>query len=551
MTNAKEKLEQQMALLHQQYLDRLQQELPQLQQQLDQLDTTADWRPLVAKLLASFHTLAGSAGTFGFHELGQSAKALELQAKNWLADTNAPAAEQIDSFRHIFSQLRQQKRLVVQQRQQLPVAAKSNEKKQTLIYLLEDEGDTARHLCLTLSTFGYVVEWFKQSHLLQAALLRKLPDALIIDIELPEETESGLSFVERMQQQLPEQLPLFVISGHDHFDFYLKAVRCGALGYFVKPINAQALEARLQRLLAGRQRDAFRVLIVDDDQLLAKHYALVLETAGLRAEILNDPADIFAGLRKFHPDVILLDVNMPQCTGPELAQLIRLQDEWLGVPIIYLSSETDSERQLAVLIKAGDDFLTKPISDNALVVAIFARAQRARQLAEVMTKDSLTGLLQHAHIKERLATELERSDRAQQQVSVVMLDIDHFKKVNDNYGHLTGDQVITSLANLLKQQLRKTDMIGRYGGEEFLLVLPDCPVEKAFSVIDKLRESFAGFPFSFDNHTFYCTFSAGIACGNGHLQPDLVIEQADQALYQAKTNGRNQVRIFAAPVADE
>ncbi len=539
-----------MALLHQQYLERLQQELPQLQLLLDQLDSPSDWRPLVAKLLASFHTLAGSAGTFGFHELGQSAKVLELQAKNWLAEAQAPAAEQIDSFRHIFSQLRQQKRLVIQQRQ-LPVATKHDEKKQTLIYLLEDEGDTARHLCLTLSTFGYVVEWFKQSHLLQAALLRKLPDALIIDIELPEETESGLSFVERLQQQLPQQLPLFVISAHDHFDFYLKAVRCGALGYFVKPVNAQALEARLQRLLAVRQRDAFRVLIVDDDQLLAKHYALVLETAGLRAEILNDPADIFAGLRKFHPDVILLDVNMPQCTGPELAQLIRLQDEWLGVPIIYLSSETDSERQMAVLIKAGDDFLTKPISDNALVVAIFARAQRARQLSEVMTKDSLTGLLQHAHIKERLATELERSDRAQQQVSVVMLDIDHFKKVNDNYGHLTGDQVITSLANLLKQQLRKTDMIGRYGGEEFLLVLPDCPVEKAFGVIDKLRESFAGFPFSFDNQTFYCTFSAGIACGNGQLQPDLVIEQADQALYQAKTGGRNQVRIFATPTADE
>ncbi|WP_306523989.1 diguanylate cyclase [Rheinheimera sp.] len=550
MTNAKEKLEQQLALLHQQYLDRLQQELPLLQQQLDQLDNTPDWRPLVAKLLASFHTLAGSAGTFGLHELGQSAKALEVQAKTWLADHAAPAAEQIDSFRHIFSQLRQQKRLVVQQRL-LPVAEKNTDKKQTLIYLLEDEGETARHLCLTLSTFGYVVEWFQQSHLLQTALQRQLPDALIIDIELPEEIESGLGFIECMQQQLPEQVPLFVISGHDDFSYYLKAVRSGALGYFVKPVNAQALEARLQRLLAGRQRDAFRVLIVDDDQLLAKHYALVLETAGLRAEILNNPADIFAGLRKFHPDVILLDVNMPQCTGPELAQLIRLQDEWLGVPIIYLSSETDSERQLAVLIKAGDDFLTKPITDNALVVAIFARAQRARQLAEVMTKDSLTGLLQHAHIKERLAAELVRSERAQQQVSVVMLDIDHFKKVNDSYGHLTGDQVITSLANLLKQQLRKTDMIGRYGGEEFLLVLPDCPVEKAFSVIDKLRESFAGFPFSFDSQSFYCTFSAGIASSNQQLQPDLVIEQADQALYQAKTGGRNQIKVFAAPVADE
>jgi diguanylate cyclase (GGDEF)-like protein len=93
-------------------------------------------------------------------------------------------------------------------------------------------------------------------------------------------------------------------------------------------------------------------------------------------------------------------------------------------------------------------------------------------------------------------------------------------------------------------------MIGRYGGEEFLLVLPDCPVEKAFSVIDKLRESFAGFPFTFDGKNFFCTFSAGIASGNQQLVPDQVIEQADQALYQAKTGGRNQIKVFVASKAD-
>ncbi|MBU2426861.1 MAG: diguanylate cyclase, partial [Gammaproteobacteria bacterium] len=464
------------------------------------------------------------------------------QSKQWLKSQHMPAETEIDDYLAVFKQIRQLKQLVVTEFK-IPEVKKVSEKNTTIIYLLEDEGDTARHLCLTLATFGYQIEWFQKLQQLEAALQQQKPDALIVDIELPGETESGLNFINRLQQD-GEQLPLFVLTSHDDFDHYLQAVRSGALGYFVKPLNASALEARLQRLLATRQRDAFRVLIVDDDQLLAQHYALVLENAGLRAEIMNDPAEIFSGLRKFHPDVILLDVNMPQCTGPELAQLIRLQDEWLGVPIIYLSSETDSERQLEVLIKAGDDFLTKPISDNALIVAIYARAKRARQLSEVMTKDSLTGLLQHAHIKERLASELVRSLRHQQPVSVVMLDIDHFKKVNDNYGHLTGDQVITSLANLLKQQLRKTDMIGRYGGEEFLLVLPECQIEKAMQIVQKLRESFATLPFNFDGKPFHCTFSAGIASGLGAEFADQVIEQADQALYQAKTAGRNQVKIY-------
>ena len=220
-----------------------------------------------------------------------------------------------------------------------------------------------------------------------------------------------------------------------------------------------------------------------------------------------------------------------------------LQDEWLGVPIIYLSSETDSERQLEVLIKAGDDFLTKPISDNALIVAIFARAQRARQLSEVMTKDSLTGLLQHAHIKERLANELVRSMRQQQQVSVVMLDIDHFKRVNDEHGHAAGDNVIRALANLLRQRLRRIDSLGRYGGEEFLVVLPDCPAEQARRILDEIRQRFAEIQFSAQPHDLSCTFSCGIAQLAPQLDSKQLSQQADLALYVAKHGGRNQVAI--------
>jgi diguanylate cyclase (GGDEF)-like protein len=428
-----------------------------------------------------------------------------------------------------------------------------------IIYLLEDDSATAQHLCLTLATFGYQVQWFHQSHALEVALQQQEPDLVIIDIQLPNETEDGLVFLQRMQELRERPLPVFVLTSYDDFSHYLHAIRAGAIGYFVKPLNTSALESRLQRLLAQRQRDAFRVLIVDDDALLAEHYARVLRRAGLIAEILTQPQDIFTALQRLHPDVILVDVNMPGCTGPELAQVVRLQDEWLGVPIIYLSAETDSEKQLEVLVKAGDDFLTKPITDNALVVAIFARVQRARQLAEVMTRDSLTGLLQHAHIKERLASELQRSLRTEQPVAVVMLDIDHFKKVNDTYGHLCGDQVIKSLAALLQQQLRKTDFIGRYGGEEFLLVLPDCPLAQAYHVIEQLREAFAGYPFMVNhsspsaislhdqgqhiavNTPFYATFSAGISMAAGSVDVDMVIEQADQALYQAKANGRNQV----------
>lgn len=544
------KLEQQLAKLHQQYMERLQADIPVLAAQVGSLVTLSsqpDWRSMVLPLKHKFHTLAGSAGTFGLPQLGKLAKNLELQLKDWMAADSAPDLSAINSFMTIFQQVQYAHQSGHQVMNLTSAKLDPMHDQKALIYVLEDDEETAEHLTLTLATFGYQIQTYKRITELDLALKTRLPDALVLDISLPDEEQSGLEYIVGFQQSLAESLPVLVLTSHDSFEHHLQAVRIGARGYFVKPLNTTALEARLQRLLAVHRREAFRVLIVDDDQLLAEHYALVLQGAGLRAEILLDPSQIYDGLNRFRPDVVLLDVLMPGCSGPELAQLIRLQDEWLSVPIIYLSSETDGERQLAALVKGGDDFLTKPITDTALIVAVFARAQRARQLADMMTKDSLTGLLQHARVKERLSHELQRSERTGEPLSVVMLDIDHFKKVNDNYGHLIGDQVISSLANLLKQQLRKTDIIGRYGGEEFLLILPDCNQQQAFALVEQLRQSFAALPFSFDYHNFHCTLSAGISQAKATEDTDQLIDQADKALYSSKNAGRNQTQFYQLP----
>ncbi len=542
-------LEQQLAELNQQYLRRLQQEIPQLQWLLLQFVQAGphEWREQAAVLVLRFHTLAGSAGTFGLARLGIVAKSIEQQIKALLSQQQVPGRDEHAALQQLFVEMQQAAGQPAEKRVS-KTKPRQPDKNDARILLLCNDPLISQPIGQTLKTFGHQIERFADLTQLLASAKLDPPDVIIVDLDALDDTSAAFAGLSSLQCPLAQPIPLFVLSSHDEFTHYLQAVRAGVLGYFVKPLNPATLEARLQRLLSVRERDAFRVLIVDDDMLLAQHYALVLQNAGLRAEILTDPAEIFQGLRRFHPDVILLDVNMPECSGPELAQTIRLQDEWLGVPIIYLSSETDSERQMASLIKAGDDFLTKPISDNALVVAIFARAQRARQLAEVMTKDSLTGLLQHAHIKERLGAELERAARLQQNVSVAMLDIDHFKKVNDVYGHLTGDQVISSLANLLRQQLRKTDLIGRYGGEEFLLVLPECQLDKACQVVNQLREAFSRIPFVSNGQTFHCTLSAGVTSGSDSQQVDVVVEHADQALYQAKGAGRNQVILYQPPL---
>lgn len=542
-------LQQHLQQLGQQFSERLRQELPELAQQGEHLLQSSEGQrqQLLPALRDQLHRLAGTAGTFGFTQLGQQARELEQQAERWL-DQQQRQQQDLETFVAALQQLGAESdgssSQGEQQRTGRPVVRSEGDTR--LIYILEDEIAVGENMRLTLSNFGYRAEHFRTTSDLDAALQQQLPDALIVDVNLADEDCSGLDYAASLQQRLEVPLPLLVLTHQRDFATQLQAVRAGALGFFAKPVDIPQLESRLERCFAQQSGEPYRVLIVDDDRDLASRYSLVLRDAGMLVEILQDPAQIFDHLRDFNPEVVLLDVNMPYCTGPELAQIIRCNDDWLRIPIIYLSAETDIAKQMNALIKAGDDFVTKPISDNALVAAVFSRAQRARLLSDALSRDSLTGLLKHGDIKEQVAIELERALRTGDRASVVMLDIDHFKRVNDEHGHAAGDNVIRALANLLRQRLRRVDSLGRYGGEEFLAVLSDCTPQQAKQIIDEIRERFAELRFIADGGEFSCTLSAGVAGTDVHSQAEQLRERADKALYAAKHGGRNQVRVAAS-----
>lgn len=284
-------------------------------------------------------------------------------------------------------------------------------------------------------------------------------------------------------------------------------------------------------------------MIVDDDPELLEHYGLVLEEGGLEVWRVNNPADILGALSEFRPDIVLMDVQMGNFRGPDLARLLRFEPEWLGLPIIYLSSENDREFQVDALAKGGDDFLTKPVSDEFLLRAVTVRCYRARQLDKLASRDSLTGLLKHSVARAEINKEYARCQRQGEQSAVAMLDLDHFKQVNDRYGHRTGDLVIKGLANLLRHQLRKSDVIGRYGGEEFVLALPNCSLTDARRVLQSVCEHMAGIVFHGDGQEFRVTLSVGIVPLQNYLTSDDAIDAADQALYRQKQAGRNGVTV--------
>ncbi|BFN26313.1 response regulator PleD [Pseudomonas sp. SCT] len=535
-------LQEQLEQLEQQFGERLQADLADLcalASDLQQTRATASRRQVMLNIRERLHRLAGAAGTFGFAKLGEGARQLEQRADRWL-DSTKPGTRAAEAFARTLQQLASE--TPGQEREGTAELPEHHDEPAPgcRIYLMKADPVAGASMAVTLRNFGYLVSQWPNFAALEKAVADELPDALIVSVEHDSEFEA----LAALQQGLEQPLPLLVI--HDRADFanQLAAVRAGAQGFFVRPLDITQLENSLERCLDRQQGEPFRVLIVDDDVELATRYSLVLRNAQMQVQILSEPTHVLDTMRSFNPEVLLLDVNMPDCSGPELAQMIRLHDEWLRVTIIYLSAETDAHRQMAALLKAGDDFITKPISDNALVAAVYSHSQRARSLSTALARDSLTGLLKHADIKEQLALEVQRATRSGKPASVVMLDLDHFKGVNDTYGHAAGDNVIRALANLLRQRLRRIDSLGRYGGEEFVAVLPECSALQARRIFDEIRVRFAALNFKAgDSDEFRVSFSAGICETDGHTASGVLLERADQALYAAKHNGRNQVQI--------
>jgi diguanylate cyclase (GGDEF)-like protein len=324
----------------------------------------------------------------------------------------------------------------------------------------------------------------------------------------------------------------------------LSAARAGVIAYQTKPVDPYMLVDDLDNATSTEHVDEpeYQILLVEDSQTQAAYFTSMLVRAGMRVKVVHDPMQVLDILSDYAADLILMDMYMPGCNGEELARVIRQVPEYASIPIVFLSAETEVERQLHAMSLGGDDFLTKPISPSHLIRSVTIRAERARTLRSFMVRDNLTGLLNHTRIKEQLKQEIARASRRHDgPVAFAMIDIDNFKQINDVYGHPVGDRVIKTLARVLQQRLRQTDFIGRYGGEEFGVIMPDATAHEARNVLDAVRQSFSRIAHAAGNESFHVTFSGGVAGFPDYEDAGELATRADEALYEAKVAGRNRV----------
>lgn len=351
----------------------------------------------------------------------------------------------------------------------------------------------------------------------------------------------------KMFRQSRPEVPIIVL-GQESSELRLRAVQAGSRAYFVLPVNIAHFVDCLDRLTGKHDPIPLRILIANDSEPAASFYAQSLQDAHMETACVTQAGNIGQAMSEFDPDLVLMNIVLSGYAGGELTAFIRQQEAYIGVPIIFLASETDSEQALEAIKLQGDEVFAKPVNIKHLIAAVKNRAFAFRQIKSMIVRDSLTGLYNHRHLKDLLQRELQLAQRNQQNLQFVMLDLDHFKQVNDRFGHLVGDRVIKMMARLLKQRLRSTDLVGRYGGEEFAVILPNTQSEQARHIIDTIRQQFSDIVFMSEKGQCKVTFSAGIASYPEFNQNSSLVHAADEALYLSKKAGRNHITVASRPV---
>jgi len=522
-----------LAALRERFLRNAASRLEELARALDAVARDASNAAALERFIHVAHNLAGLGGTYGFPRVSEISRTLVNEARA-IAGSPPEISTKVRSWREAYAELAEELTTgAAASSSAEPPSAPSAPRTVVLCAMREVPAGLASEVI--------EVRHVPSLELAKAQLKESLPDVLLADWN-----RGGNELVQELRGVPGGDDVLALVVGVASGDAMRKVevLRSGA-DSFLAECAPDAIVKRLSVLLDQRRAAAPRILSVEDDPDQAELLTTVLSSAGYSVRVCDDPAMFESDLQSFRPDLILMDVDLPGVRGDELASSVRQSDELATLPIVFLTANEQPLTRLRTAKAGGDDFLVKPVSPPLLIATVAARIERSRHLAALFERDGVTGLLTHAVFFDKLhalwnTPERRASDAG---VALAIIDLDHFKRVNDTYGHLTGDRVLASFGSLARRRLRSLDVVGRYGGEEFALVVTGVNANEAAALADRLREEFAAVEqHATDGAPFHTTFSAGVApLNDAYDSVEEWIAAADAALYRAKAHGRNQV----------
>ncbi len=370
---------------------------------------------------------------------------------------------------------------------------------------------------------------------------RDKPQAAIIDIHLGR-TERSF----RLAQELPkipgcEAIRVAFISSSASFDDRVASARAGAALYLTKPIDATAFDVAVQQLLAFHEEVTPRVVLLDPSAESREHTLAMLRDCAWRIRTVETPNELLAQLDAEHADLLIARAS-PESF--DACRAIRTSLRWQDLPTVFLTDAKDDAAERYAAFEAGaNSYIVRPVPADELVMRLRRRMDRARLARELAGRDRLTGLSRRGAFLDLVGVRISEAVRHHVPLSIAIIDLDHFKNVNDTHGHLAGDQVLLALARLLASRLRTEDVRARWGGEEFVVAFPREGASNVETMLARVLAEFSRFSFvSAAGARFGVTFSAGVASlGDDGADIETLLGTADRRLYAAKSRGRNRI----------
>jgi diguanylate cyclase (GGDEF)-like protein len=425
------------------------------------------------------------------------------------------------------------------------------------LYHLTDSSPLAVELDQRLEALGYELELIDSGDELKEILTALAPDIVIVDAAYVGELEGIGAALRSTRERSGARIGLLVVSHEDSVPVRLAARRAGANALLIKPGSVEDVLAKLQEVLAGgAQSDKYRILVVEDDRSQALFAESILRNAGMEAQVVTDAFEVLDAMETFKPDLVLMDLYMPQCDGTELTALIREREEFLNTPIVFLSGESDQDKHYEALSVGGDDFLSKPIRPKYLIASVTNRVQRARVLrnrtAAPNPRDPATGLFHRHHLLDRLNDALGAENARERDGGVLFLEIDGVATLRERLGLSGVEQVLGDAAAFLVQQLDAPELASRYGDGCLVVFSPERDDAALEARASTLRTLLLAHGFSVAGQPLRIRVSVGsCALRHGFADAGALLNAAERASREARGRERGVHRYEPPKRADD
>lgn len=526
-------LEQVLAALRRDYLAEAPSRIRELQK--DAAALRAGEPDAVASLRTRFHRLAGSGGSYGFPEVSAIAREME----QWLNNTPSVGPDDADRVDQAIGRIGE-----AFDRHAEPAPPAGNRLRvadfswQALV--VAQAGPDRDKLVGMLESAGFDVHAREDAPLPGELPPSERPDLVVIGPG--GDGEDLLPAAANWAARRDTRPRAVVLVEASPAADRLRALATGVDAVFGTDQMAAELFSFV-KLLARVGAPPASVLLVEDDIEQAQLMTTWLELSNVRVTHATTAMAAQEVLARELPDLIILDVALPEVDGFAFARMVRQDSRFTLLPVVFITARAGLAEHLEALRSGADDFLTKPVDQQLLLQVVATRIERGRRIREMAHRDGLTGLLNHSTLMVELAYAVEYAKRSKEGFAFMMVDLDHFKRINDRYGHAVGDQVLLHAAGLFHATARASDLIGRYGGEEFGLILRRASREGARVLAEKLRHALQANPARLPGGVeipVRASFGIAVYPDDGLTAGDLAIA-ADAALYRAKRGGRDRV----------